>query len=136
MTNPITIRVFDVVAGRLCVSAEDGQYVHDKIAPLLREGRPVALSFARVETTIAAFLSAAVGQLYGEFSDARVCGLLRIHDLPDSDRALLARVVRNAKMYYANRAAFDAAWDEELGDGNEGRQIQPCSTCAGGEQAC
>jgi len=136
MNIPVIIRVFDFTDCAFAVSAEDGQRVHDQIAPALREGKSVTLSFASVETTIAAFLSAAVGQLYGEFSEARICDLLTIHDLGDSDQALLDRVIRNAKMYYANRAAFDAAWDEELGDEEEGRQLQPCSTCAGGEPTC
>jgi hypothetical protein len=116
MTDPTTIRVFDVVAGPLCVSAEDGQHVHDRIAPLLREGKPVTLSFAGVKTIIAAFLSAAIGQLCGEFPEAHVCGLLTIRDLAADDRALLDRVIRNAQAYYANPAAFDAAWQDELGD--------------------
>lgn len=69
MTEPIIVRVFDIVGGPICVSAEDGQRLHGKIAPLLREGRKVALSFEQVDTLISAFLNAAIGQLYGEFPE-------------------------------------------------------------------
>ena len=66
---PITVQVFDLIGGPLCVSASDGQSLHDKIAPLLRKGTPVVLSFKRVDILIAAFLNAVIGQLYGELAE-------------------------------------------------------------------
>lgn len=68
-----------------------------------------------IETIIAAFLGAAVGQLYGKFPEDRIVGLLSMRDLPPEDELQLGRVVRNAKMYYANPGAYDAAWNEECG---------------------
>ena len=44
MTQPITVRVYDIVGGPFCVAAGDGQRLHDKIAPLLRAGQPIMLS--------------------------------------------------------------------------------------------
>ena len=114
--EPVIIRVINIVGGPLCVAADDGQHVYDEVATLLREGRPVVLSFAGIETVIAAFMSAAIGQLYGKFSEEHVCGLFSVRDLQADDRALLDRVVRNAKAYYANPAAFDAVWKEEFTD--------------------
>jgi hypothetical protein len=116
MSEPITVRVFDIVGGPLCVSTDDGQAVHDKIAPLLREGRKVSVSFARVETIISAFLNAAIGQLYGEFPEERIRELVSVTEMADSDVALLRRVVDNAKIYFANRERFDEAWKLEVGD--------------------
>jgi len=78
--------VFDIVGSPVCVSADDGQTVHDKIAPLLRDNRKVVVSFERVETLISAFLNAAIGQLYGEFpeeADSRTTLRAR-HDLRGS----------------------------------------------------
>ncbi len=43
--NEIVIRVFDVIDSPLAVSSNDGQAVYDKIAPLIRQGRKVRLSF-------------------------------------------------------------------------------------------
>lgn len=116
MSEPITVRVFDIVGGPLCVSTDDGQAVHDKIAPLLREGRKVSVSFARVETIISAFLNAAIGQLYGEFPEERIRELVSVTEMADSDVALLRRVVDNAKIYFANREQFDEAWKLEVGE--------------------
>lgn len=116
MNDEIVVRVFDIVGGPLCVSADDGQAVHDKLVPLLREGRKVAISFSRVETLISAFLNAAIGQLYGEFPEDRIRELVSVRDMSDDDLAMLKRVVENAKVYFKHRKQFDRAWKEEIGD--------------------
>ena len=117
MSEPITVRVHDIAGGPLCVSADDGQRLHDKIAPLLKEGTPVVLSFEQVETLISAFLNAAVGQLYGEFSEEEIKKLLLppVGLAPD-DLDVLKRVTDNAKTYFSSPKEFDQAWQEEVGD--------------------
>ena len=120
--NEIIVRVFDIVGSPLSVSTDDGQMIHDKIAPLLREGKKVAISFANVETVISAFLNAAIGQLYGEFSEDRIRELLEVRDMTPQDIALLQRVIENAKTYFANREQFDRAWKEEVGEEDEGNE--------------
>lgn len=114
--DEIVVRVFDIVGGPLCVSADDGQAVHDKLVPLLREGQKVAISFQRVETLISAFLNAAIGQLYGEFPEDHIRELVSVRDMSDEDLTMLKRVVENAKVYFKNRKQFDQAWKEEVGD--------------------
>ena len=116
MTNPVIVRIFDIVGGPLCVSADDGQRVHDKIVPLLRDGTPVVLSFEQVETLISAFLNAAIGQLYGEFPEDRIRELVSVRDMDEEDQAVLKRVVDNAKTYFKAPKEFDQAWKEEVGD--------------------
>jgi len=100
MSEPIIVRVFDIAGGPLCVSAEDGRRVHDKIQPLLKAGKKVALSFESVDTLISASLNAAVGQLYGEFSEEQIPALLSVKDMEADDLAVLKRVVDNAKKYF------------------------------------
>src|ERR1019366_6506458 len=118
-TQEIIVRVFDVIGSPLGVSSDDGQKVHDKIAPLLREGRRVSLSFDRIETIISAFLNAAIGQLYGELPEEKIRELFNVRDMAQEDLALLKRVVDNAKLYFANRKEFDQAWKEATGSDNE-----------------
>ena len=119
MTEPITVRVFDLTGSPLCVSATDGQRLHDKIAPLLKMGRQVDLSFKRVEVIISAFLNAAVGQLYGELPEDRIRELLSYNDLAAEDREMLKRVVENAKHYFSRPEDYDRAWQEEMGDAED-----------------
>ena len=119
MTEPIAVRVFDIIGGPLCVSASDGQRLHDKIAPLLEAGTPVVLSFERVDILISAFLNAAVGQLYGKLSEDHIRELLTVRELAADDLDMLSRVVENAKLYFSRPEEFDRAWEEELGDEEE-----------------
>lgn len=116
MKTPVIVRIFDIVGGPLCVSADDGQRVHDKIAPLLRGGTPVVLSFERVETLIPTFLNVAIGQLYGEFHEDRIREMVTVQDMDAEDRAVLKRVVDNAKAYFKAPKEFDQVWEEEVGD--------------------
>lgn len=118
-SQEITVRVFDVIGSSLAVSSDDGQKVCDKIAPLLREGCPVRLSFQKIETMISAFLNAAIGQLYGEFAEDKIRQLFTVQDMSQEDLALLKHVVDNAKLYFKNRKEFDNAWKEEVGTGDE-----------------
>ena len=120
MAEEIIIRVFDIIGSPLCVSTDDGQIIHDKIAPLLREGKKASVSFAKVETIISTFLNAAIGQLYGEFTDEQIKTFLSVIDMEQSDLALLKRVVDNARIYFANREKFDQSWKQEIEEGDEG----------------
>ena len=117
MSDPIIVRVFDIVGSPLGVSADDGQRVHDKITPLLRDGQKVELSFEQVETLISAFLNAAVGQLYGEFPQERIRELLSVRDLDPDDLPVLKRVVENAKAYFKDPKRFKEVTGE--GDADE-----------------
>ena len=109
MSEAAIIRVSDIVGGPLCVSSEDGQVIHDKIAPLIREGQKVVVSFDRVETMISAFLNAAIGQLYGEFTEEQIRSSLTVRDMAPEDMALLKRVVDNAKLYFKDPDRYKRA---------------------------
>jgi hypothetical protein len=113
MTQDIPVRVFDIVGGPLCTSSDDGQLVHDRIAPLLREGKRVALSFASIDTLISAFLNAAIGQLYGEFKEEEIRERLVLRDMATEDLVLLKRVVENAKAYFKDPERYSKVIDEE-----------------------
>ena len=116
MNTETVISVFDIVGGPLCVSAEDGQLVHDKIAPFIRDHQPIVVSFTGITTLITAFLNVAIGQLYGEFTEEQIRELLTVRGLAPEDIDLLIRSNNNAKNYFKNRQAYDQAWKEEVGD--------------------
>ncbi len=116
MNNINTIRIFDIVGSGLCVSSDDGQLVHDKIAELLREKHKVIISFEDVDTLISAFLNAAIGQLYDEFPEEDIRTYLSVENMVPEDKELLKRVIDNAKIYFKNRKPFDDAWEIEVND--------------------
>lgn len=112
MNSIINISAKNLV-GALCVSADDGQRLHDNIAKFLRDDKPVNVSFDGVETLISAFLNAAIGQLYGEFPEPVLRERLAVSGMEPEDFELLERVINNAKIYFENRRSFDAAWKAE-----------------------
>lgn len=111
------VNVIEVVGGPICVSAEDGQKVFDRIFPLLQERQEVVLSFEDVQMMISAFLNVAIGQLYGkqtELTEADLKKYLSYDKLEDDDLELLEHVIDNAKRYFSNREAYDQAWKETV----------------------
>lgn len=120
MSTDLAVSVFEIVGSPLCVASGDGQRVFDRLAVALKEGRGVTLSFHNVTTLTSAFLNAAIGQLYGTFSEAQIRALLKVQDMQPDDLALLKRVVETAKQYFKDPKKFDQAVQETLGGDNDG----------------
>lgn len=120
MNTDLTISVFEIVGSPLCVASGDGQKVFDRLAAALKEGRSVMLSFHNVTTLTSAFLNAAIGQLYGTFSEKQIRSLLKVQDMQADDLALLKRVVETAKQYFKDPQKFEQAMQETLGDDSNG----------------
>lgn len=116
MDNRITIKVADLIGSSLCISAEDGQKIFEKIKRLLKNGKEVTISFENVNMLISLFLNVAIGQLYSSFSEEEVRSMVKVEGLSSDDLELLKRVVDNAKKYYANSREYDAAWSAEEND--------------------
>ena len=116
MSEDIRISMFEVVGGPLCVASSDGQKIYDRLAAALKADRHVVISFNKVTTLTAAFLNAAIGQLYGTFSEEKIRSLLKVKDVGSVDLALLKRVVGNAKLYFKDPQKFDQVVRETLED--------------------
>lgn len=114
MSSQIIIMVFEVVGNGICVSSDDGQKVHDQIAAALREGKKIKVSFLNVESLTSAFLNAAIGQLYGEFSEGTIRAALAVAEMEQEDLALLKRVVETAKEYFNAPERFKKAREDAL----------------------
>ena len=106
MAAEIQISIFEVVGSRLCVASSDGQKVYNRLATALAANRCVILSFHNVATLTSAFLNAAIGQLYGAFSEEQIRSHLKVVDVEQDDLALLKRVVDTAKLYFKEPRRF------------------------------
>jgi len=109
MKKSITINVLEVTGSPLCVASDDGQRVYDRIAGALGEERSVTVSFRNVSSLTAAFLNAAIGQLYDTVSEDKIRAMLKVKDMQPDDLALLKRVVDTAKQYFKDRKGFNRA---------------------------
>jgi hypothetical protein len=116
MRNRLVLSIYEIVGSPLCVAAGDGQKVYEQIAAAIRGGKGVTLSFRNVTGLTSAFLNAAIGQLYGEFTEDQIRASLRVADMDAEDRALLKRVVDTAKAYFKDPERFKKADREVLGE--------------------
>lgn len=120
MADMVKLKIFDIVGSPVWVSTEDGQKVFEKITAAFKADRAVELSFANRENLITAFLNAAIGQLYGgTYEESFLKEHLVFSDISDDDRAMLDRAIQNAKRYFANRQAYDQAWEEVVDEDEE-----------------
>lgn len=110
------IKITDVINTSLCVSAEDGQIVYNKVFPLLEKKERVFISFKGVDVITPIFLITAFGQLYKEFSHKQVCSQLVVTDMSESNFELFSTVLDNERLYFSNSSSFDRAWKEEMSE--------------------
>lgn len=122
MPEDIKISIFGVVGSPLCVASDDGQKVYDRLDAALKADRIVSLSFHNVTTLTSAFLNAAIGQLYGTFSEEHIRTQLKVEDMEQDDLALLKRVVDNAKLYFKDPKRFDKVVEETQENGDNESQ--------------
>ena len=122
MKKNLILSIFEVVGSPLCVASDDGQRVHDRVAAALKEGIDVTVSFLNVSSLTSAFLNAAIGQLYGSFTENEIRSKLKVKDIEPDDLALLKRVVETAKQYFKDPKRFDKAVEEAIGDGGDGEK--------------
>ena len=112
----IVLSLAKISDGGICVAAEDGNKVHDAIKTEIDKGNRVVLSFSGVTRMTTAFLNAAVGQLYGEYPEAKV----RQHLAPPIDAEAwhlnrLKLVVDRAKEFFRNPNAVKSAFFSATG---------------------
>jgi len=115
----VDLSIIDILGDSLCIASEDGQKVHDAIAPELRAGREVRLSFRKAEFTTTAFLNAAIGQLYGEFTEEQIEAALTVCDASSDDLVIIGRVMARSKQYFKDPKPFEAAYREIWGEDDD-----------------
>jgi len=104
--STIQIQVANIIGDVYAVEAEEGQKVYEIVKKAFEENRKVILSFLNIEMMTTAFLNAAIGQLYSDFSEETVKERLRVENISESGKVLLKRVVDTAKLFYNDAATF------------------------------
>ncbi|MYA57922.1 DUF4325 domain-containing protein [Candidatus Poribacteria bacterium] len=107
MSENIKISMFKVVGSPFCVASGDGQKIHKHLDAALRANQDVVLSFHNVTALTTPFLTAAVGELYGTFSEEKIRSLLKVEDIEPDDLAFLESVVRDVKLYFKDPQKFN-----------------------------
>lgn len=110
----LSVSIFESVGDSFPIGATDGILVYERIADALRHGETIVVSFAKIEHVSSAFLSEAIGRLYGEFDEELIREKLRIEDAQANVLVILNGVIRDAKDYYADPEGYNAAIAEML----------------------
>lgn len=126
MSKAMEISMFAVAEGPYCVASGDGEKVYARISKAFAEDRKVAVSFHNVEALTPAFLNAAIGQLYGSFSEERIRELLKITGLEQDDLLLLKDVVDDAKLYFKDPERYDRIVAEVQENGEDEAREDAC----------
>jgi len=112
----VTIKITDVIGGKLCIASDDGDKVYQEIARALKAGKKIKLSFEGVNDLTSAFLNAAVGQLYkGEIPLEQISESIKPVGASSDDLHLLKRVVDRAKEFFKDPERFKTAARKVLG---------------------
>ncbi|MEP0235625.1 STAS-like domain-containing protein [Roseibium sp.] len=113
----ITIRITEITGSGVCVTSALGAEVYNKIYANIKKGNRIALSFSGITRMTTAFLNSAVGQLYGEFTEAEIKSFM----LPPRDTeawhlSRLKMVNDRAKQYFSDRKRYGEVVERTLGD--------------------
>ena len=118
------------IVGENCITREDGERIYELVFPHLDAGESVELDFGGCKIFASLFFNHAIGKLVGAFQPKpeQLNKLLAIVNLGADGRAVLGRVIENAKIYYADPKARDAQdraiqaqADDEIDAGLEGK---------------
>ena len=110
------INIVNVIGDTYGVEAGDGQKVYELIKKAFDQKHKVVLSFQNMSMLTTAFLNTAVGQLYKDYEQTTIRGLLQLDGLSDSGKVSLKRVVEAAKKFYNDPEALQKSIDDILGE--------------------
>ena len=119
MSGSIRISMFEIVESPFCVAVDDGQKVYKHLDAALGANQDVVLSFHNVTALTTPFLTAAVGELYGTFSEEKIRSLLKVEDIKPNDLAFLKSVIRGAKLYFKDPQRFNQVIQEVMDDDDD-----------------
>lgn len=116
----VVISIASIVGSGFCVAAVDGQRVYAAINKCVADKDRVIISFSGVTRMTTAFLNAAVGQLYGEFSESEIRKYLAPPiDFEDWHLRRLKIVVDRAKQYFSDETKFEEVIRDTLKEGDD-----------------
>lgn len=103
------ILVSEVIGSDTAVSSDDGNLVYQNIHPFLQKGNHILLDFRGIEMLTTAFLNAAIGQLYHEYTGDILNKYIKLANVADDDKVLFKKVIQRAKEYFLNKKEFESS---------------------------
>ena len=110
--NWTNIRISDEIESISAISVDDGIIIFSKIDKSLNLEVKVNLDFQDINFMTTAFINAAIGQLFGKYSDEFLQENLKFLNLKPEDERLIKQVIERAKEYFANSVDFEKSINE------------------------
>ncbi|MEP5792060.1 MAG: STAS-like domain-containing protein [Cyclobacteriaceae bacterium] len=108
------LKVSEIIGGDTAVSTDDGQKIFDLLAVSIQGKQAIAADFSGIQIMTTAFLNAAIGQLYSQFTSEELNSYLNLVNINSEDRILFKKVVERAKQYFKDQKSFDNAVNQGL----------------------
>ncbi len=102
MIDVQTVKVTDVIGNPFGFASDDGEKVFAIAKAAIENKQQVVISFQGIEDLTTAFLNAAIGELYGLFSEQQINEYVVLVDLEPDDEFLVGRVVERVKQYFSD----------------------------------
>ena len=109
-----TIQINDYITLNQGITSEEGTPINEMIASALANGDEVTLDFANVTFLTTAFLNAAIGALYKDYSSEKLQESLHILNISPETAARIKRVTTNAKEFYSDSEKFNKTVEEVM----------------------
>lgn len=103
------IMLVEIVGSPNCVDIVDGNDVYSVVSDRVGSEKPAIVSFEGVDRITTAFLNAAIGQLYNEFSEEQIRRNIKFSDISPASSSALTKVIERAKKYFADPEKFNRA---------------------------
>lgn len=100
------IKVASVIGSSAAFTPSSGEKVYNEIISCLKQNNTTAIDFQDVELITTAFLNAAIGQLYKDYTSEFLNKRLQIVNLSADDAVRFKMVVETAKEYFKNPERF------------------------------
>lgn len=108
------IRVRDI-AGKYCITLQEGERLFKAIHPILGRGQPIELDFEGVSMYASPFFNAAIAQLARDIPRDQVRRLLSVKSLSSDGQLVLQRAIENGYLYFGN-PSVRAILDQQASD--------------------
>jgi hypothetical protein len=95
----MNLRVVDL-CGPFCVDPVDGERLGAEAERILTQGDPLCLDFSEIKVLVSAFLSPALGCLYGKFPAKDLEERLRFLGLGPIEEDLVREVQAKARLFF------------------------------------
>lgn len=110
----LKLNIYELIGNQNCVLEEDAIKVFTQLKNAIENNQRIVISFENATLITTTFLNIAIGNLYGEFGEAKIQSCLNVENMKDEDKIKLKLVTTNAKAFYSNPQQFEESIREIL----------------------